>query len=140
MNKKAFALSVFLTLIAVAVIASSFFIFYMWYGFSENRINFKIDDKAADFKESQVLISLLNTYYKDKTIADLIVTNDPNLQLAVDTTLRSIYGPNIRYKLIYDVNVIAQTPVLPKLPISQTVYIPVLGPPQPTRIILEFGI
>ncbi len=138
MNKKAF-IEAFSVLIAVAIIATAFFIFYTWYGFSEKGISFKINEKTADFKDSNALITLLSTPVGNMTIADLIVTGNSDAILAIEHTLRSTYGSLLKYKITMGGNIVAETSQLPQLSTKQETIIPVPFK-KPAKIIMEFGI
>lgn len=138
MNKKAF-IEAFTVLISVAIIATAFFGFYTWYGFSEKAISVKINEKTADLKDSNALITLLSTPVGNMTIADLIVTGNSDAILAIENTLRSTYGPLLKYEITMDGSLVANTSQLPQLPITQETIIPIPFK-KPAKIIMEFGI
>lgn len=141
MNKKAaLGMEIFVFLIATAIIATAFFLFYLYYGYSAKGIDFKIDDKTADFNENHVLISLLETPVgAGLTIADQIVTDNSAAITNIDKTLLSIYGPALKYKIIFDGNLVVKTSEQPDSPITQEVLVPVPFK-KPAKIIMEFGI
>lgn len=141
MNKKAaLGMEIFVFLIATAIIATAFFLFYLYYGYSAKGIDFKIDDKTADFNKNHVLISLLETSVEGGlTIADQIVTDNPAAIANIEKTLRSVYGPSLKYELTFDGNLVAKTSEQPKSPIIQEAFVPIPFK-KPAKIIMEFGI
>jgi hypothetical protein len=141
MNKKAaLGMEIFVFLIATAIIATAFFLFYLYYGYSAKGIDFKIDDKTADFNENHVLISLLETPVGNGlTIADQIVTNNPDAIQRIGNILGTTYGPKLKYVLTFDGNLVAKTSEQPDSPITQEVLVPVPFK-KPAKIIMEFGI
>ena len=141
MHKKAFAMEVFNVLIAAAVIATAFLIFYTYYGVSEKNIGGKITEKTSDFKENHALISLLNTPVGDRsTIADLIAAGKTaEAAQEIKLALQSVYSLEIKYALKIDGAAIAETSESPRLPVTQEVILPV-PLKKPAKIILELGI
>lgn len=141
MNKKAaLGMEILVFLIAVAIIATAFFIFYLYYGSHPKVVEFKVNEKTADFKENHVLISLLETPVGNGlTVADQIVTDNPAVMQNIGNILHSIYGPKIRYILTFDGNLVAKTSESPKSQITQEVIVPVPFK-KPVKIIMEFGI
>lgn len=140
MHKKAM-MEVFTVLIAAAVIATAFLIFYAYYGVSEKNIGGKITEKTADFKENHALVSLLNTPVDDRrTIADLIATGKTaEAANEIKQALQSVYGPDIKYVLEMDGTAIAETIESPRLPVAQEIIMPV-PLKKPVKLVLELGI
>ena len=140
MNKKALGMEMFNVLIAVAVIATVFFIFYTWYGAEGGAAIDKINEQSSDLEQNHALLNLLNTPAgTDTTIADFIVTNNPKTASVIDATMKKVHGSIISYRLVYDGNVIAETPVQPISPTEQTAPLPTPFS-TPKNIILRFGI
>lgn len=140
MNKKALGMEMFNVLIAAAVIATAFFIFYSWYGSAEAPAMDRIDVKSADLEHSNVLLNLLNHPVEDGwTVADFVVSNNPRTASIIDDFMKKSYGSAIAYRLLYDGDVIADTFEQPLFPLEQSVLVPVPGS-APKNIILRFGV
>lgn len=140
MNKKALGMEMFNVLIAAAVIATAFFIFYSWYGSAQAPAIDRIDVKSADLEQGSVLLNLLNHPVENGwTVADFVVSNNPQTARLVDDFMKKSYGSVIAYKLLYDGTVIADTIEQPLFSFEQSALIPVPGS-NPKNIILRFGV
>ncbi len=140
MKKKAM-MEAFNVLIAIAVIATAFLIFYAWYAALPKELAGTIAERTADIKDSGTLVRLLSTPVEgQQTIADLIVVRKTEeAALGIKSTLSALYGPNILYVLKLDGRIIAKTDVLPENPLSQEAFLPGLDH-EVLKISLEFGI
>jgi hypothetical protein len=139
MNKRG-QMEMFNVLIAAAVIATVFFIFYTWYGVAGGAAIDKINEQSSDLAQNHALLNLLNTPAGiDATISDFIVTNNPKTASVIDATMKKVHGSIISYRLVYDGNVIAETPVQPLSPTEQSAVLPTPFS-TPKNIVLRFGI
>lgn len=139
MNKKALGMEMFNLLIAAAVIASAFFIFYTWYGVSGNEAVARIDAESTDIQKDSVLISLLNTPFAGLNVADLLATQDPRAKFAIEQTLQKVFGPGMKYRLVFDGSIVSGTAAQPISPVEQYAVLPVPDG-SPKNVILRFGI
>ena len=49
------------------------------------------------------------------TIADLIVTNNPKADAAIAQTMQKVYGSGIKYRFVYDGNIISEVKGMSKI-------------------------